>query len=72
MPIYEYLCVDCGKKFEALVLKPDQDPVHCPTCGQAHLEQQISPFLSPVPGKFKPAPRQHSEYPNGLLTKHDD
>jgi hypothetical protein len=25
-----------------------------------------------VAGKFKPKPRPHSEYPNGLLSKHDD
>jgi len=72
MPIYEYLCADCGKHFETLVLKPGQDEVHCPVCGKSNLEQKISQFLAPVTGKLKPAPRPHSEYPNGLLTKHDD
>ena len=72
MPIYEYLCGDCGKRFERLVLKPGQEEVLCPSCGTSKLEQQLSSFQSPVPGKFKPQPRQHSEYPNGLIAKHDD
>ncbi len=34
MPIFQYRCVHCGKKFEELVQKYD-DPVRCPACGQA-------------------------------------
>ncbi len=71
MPIYEYICGDCGEDFETLVLKPGQDQVHCPKCGKSNLEQQVSHFRAPVAGKFKPKPREHSEYPNGLLGKHD-
>jgi len=72
MPIYEYLCGDCGKHFEALVLKPGQEQVRCPACGKSNLAQQLSHFRSPVAGKHKPKPREHSEYPHGLLGKHDD
>jgi putative FmdB family regulatory protein len=72
MPIFEYVCDDCGKKFEKLVLRPATDIVVCPVCGKDRLSQQISRFLSPVEGKNKPAPRQHSEYPDGLITPHDD
>ena len=72
MPIFEYLCEDCGKKFEKLVLKPATDAVVCPSCGKDRLTQQISTFLSPAEGKHQPAPRQHSEYPDGLITPHDD
>ncbi len=42
MPIFEYLCRDCGKKFEAIVYggqKPD-----CPHCHSRKLEQQLSVF----------------------------
>ena len=42
MPIFEYLCAECGHKFEAIVLggqKPD-----CPKCHTAKLEQQLSTF----------------------------
>ena len=72
MPIFEYLCADCGTKFEKLVLKPGVDEVTCPSCGKRRLEQQISSFLSPVPGKHKAPTRPHKEYPDGLIAPHDD
>ena len=56
MPIYEYLCEDCGERFEQLVRHPAIDRVACPRCGKDRLNQQISSFLAPMPGKFKPAP----------------
>jgi putative FmdB family regulatory protein len=46
MPIFEYLCDDCGSKFEKLVRRPGVDEVLCPTCGQSHLEQQHSTFAA--------------------------
>lgn len=33
MPILQYKCLKCGKKFEELVKKFDC-PVHCPDCGE--------------------------------------
>jgi len=73
MPIFEYLCRDCGARFEKLVLKPATEKVACPSCGKRKLEQQISSFVSPVEGKHKPKPTPHPEYPDGYLsTKHDD
>lgn len=47
MPIFEYLCEDCGTKFEKLVRRPGSDEVLCPSCGQNHLEQQLSTFAAP-------------------------
>jgi putative FmdB family regulatory protein len=46
MPIFEYLCEDCGNKFEKLVRRPGADQVLCPSCGQSHLEQQFSAFAA--------------------------
>jgi putative FmdB family regulatory protein len=46
MPIFEYLCADCGNKFEKLVRRPGVDEVLCPACGQSHLEQQFSAFAA--------------------------
>ena len=42
MPIFEYVCKDCNKPFEALVLG-SREP-ECPTCHGKNLAQQISVF----------------------------
>jgi len=42
MPLFEYICTDCRKRFEALVYG-SQEP-SCPLCGSKKLEQQISTF----------------------------
>jgi putative FmdB family regulatory protein len=72
MPIFEYLCDACGAKFEKLILRQADEAIACPRCGQERVTRQVSAFLAPVAGKFKPAPRQHSEYPDGLITPHND
>ena len=42
MPIYEYLCQDCGNKFEKLVRRTDDAmEAGCPSCGQKHLQAGI-------------------------------
>ena len=65
MPIYEYLCSDCGNKFEKLVLKPGSEEIACPACGASRVTQEVSMFAPTIPGRTKPAPRPHSEYPHG-------
>jgi len=45
MPIYEYLCEDCGTHFEKL-LRRTTDEVNCPECGESHLAQQLSRFAA--------------------------
>ena len=50
MPIFEYLCEDCGSKFEKLVRRAESDSVACPSCGQAHLKQQFSTFAAHANG----------------------
>jgi putative FmdB family regulatory protein len=42
MPIFEYLCAECGHKFEAIVL--GEQKAECPQCHTAELEQQLSRF----------------------------
>ncbi len=44
MPIYEYACSDCGRKFEALV-RSDTVP-QCPGCQSTQLEKQLSVFAT--------------------------
>ena len=40
MPIYEYRCGDCGKRFEALVR--GSRSVTCPSCGSSSLNKLLS------------------------------
>jgi putative FmdB family regulatory protein len=42
MPIFEYVCMDCKKRFEALVYGASQPK--CPLCNSVNLDQQISVF----------------------------
>jgi putative FmdB family regulatory protein len=42
MPIFEYICKDCRKRFEAL-LYGDNQP-QCPLCRSTNLDRQISKF----------------------------
>src|ERR1035437_113056 len=56
MPIYEYLCADCGSKFEKLVRRSaDADSLVCPSCGQKHLQQEYSTFSARANGESKSA-----------------
>ena len=45
MPIYEYICDDCGTKFEKLVRR-NQDAPACPSCGESHLQTALSTFAA--------------------------
>ncbi len=42
MPIFEYICKDCRKRFEALLYGDSQ--AQCPLCRGTNLERQISKF----------------------------
>jgi putative FmdB family regulatory protein len=47
MPLYEYRCAECGKRFEILQrLGQGADGLTCPTCGASQLEKQYSTFAS--------------------------
>jgi putative FmdB family regulatory protein len=41
MPIYEYVCGDCQRKFERFV-RAFGEEVGCPQCGSAQVEKQLS------------------------------
>jgi len=43
MPIFEYLCRDCGHDFEALVLKASET-ICCPQCRKENLQKKMSTF----------------------------
>jgi putative FmdB family regulatory protein len=43
MPIYEYLCKDCGQPFEKIVPRYDSE-TDCAYCHSANVEKQLSVF----------------------------
>jgi putative FmdB family regulatory protein len=43
MPIFEYLCKDCGRPFEKIVPRYDS-PASCAHCDSANVEKQLSVF----------------------------
>ena len=42
MPIYEYVCKDCGEDVEKLQKLSDAPLTDCPACGHASLKRKIS------------------------------
>ncbi|HWR35706.1 MAG TPA: zinc ribbon domain-containing protein [Clostridia bacterium] len=54
MPIFEYICKDCGKAFEAVVL--GSRAAACPSCKGTNLEQQLSRFAVSAPSSSATAP----------------
>ncbi len=45
MPIFEYVCGECGARFEKLVRGSAQTaPIRCPRCGSEQVEKAISVF----------------------------
>jgi len=45
MPIYEYVCPDCGHRFEKLVRNfGGEQQVHCPRCREKGSQRVLSSF----------------------------
>jgi putative FmdB family regulatory protein len=53
MPIYEYLCQECGSEFELLVRS--ETKLECPTCQSDQLEKQLSVFATTDTAAAQPA-----------------
>jgi len=49
MPLYEYHCKKCERKFETLVsLKDLKSSVKCPNCGSQETDRLMSTFCASV------------------------
>ncbi|MDP2728418.1 MAG: zinc ribbon domain-containing protein [Dehalococcoidia bacterium] len=47
MPIYEYVCVQCGERFERLILSQEaRERIACPYCASQEVERAISAFAT--------------------------
>jgi putative FmdB family regulatory protein len=42
MPIYGYVCKSCEHRFDVLQKMSDDPLVHCPDCGEASLQKELS------------------------------
>ena len=49
MPIYEYVCDDCGAHYERIVMSQKQS-ITCPKCESAKNTIQLSVFAAPANG----------------------
>ncbi|HKS81422.1 MAG TPA: zinc ribbon domain-containing protein [Candidatus Acidoferrales bacterium] len=49
MPIYEYVCDDCGERYERIVFN-QKTAVTCPKCASAKHTLQLSVFAAPSNG----------------------
>ena len=47
MPIYEYLCDDCGERYERIVMNGNTK-ITCPKCASAKHTIQLSVFAAPA------------------------
>jgi putative FmdB family regulatory protein len=57
MPLYEYLCRDCGTKFELLRgMAHADDPAPCARCGSLRTERLISLFAAVSDGRIMAGP----------------
>ena len=51
MPIFEFICQNCGEPFEELVRSLSAETeVICPACGSQKVKKQVSTFASRVAG----------------------
>ncbi|MGA8221203.1 MAG: FmdB family zinc ribbon protein [Candidatus Acidiferrales bacterium] len=46
MPIYEYLCDECGERYERIVMSQKQ-AITCPKCASGKKTIQLSVFAAP-------------------------
>ena len=46
MPIYEYVCSDCGNQFEELVAADSEGTITCPKCGSGETQRVLSAVFS--------------------------
>ena len=50
MPIFEYLCMNCGSSFEKLVVRDTGETYRCPSCESEETKKKLSVFSGIVKG----------------------
>jgi putative FmdB family regulatory protein len=52
MPIYEYVCLDCGERFETIrPIKEADAPIACRECESQHTSRLLSLFFAQSGGR---------------------
>jgi len=52
MPLYEYICLDCKTRFDALrTMRAADEPIECKQCKGEHTSRTISVFYAKSGGK---------------------
>jgi putative FmdB family regulatory protein len=54
MPIYEYMCLECGKLAEVFLRTTDDEDVRCPSCGSSKLDKLVSASYTVATGAPTP------------------
>lgn len=64
MPVFEYRCGDCGKKYEILhKSSSSSEGVNCPDCSSANSKKLFSTFSSAADGTYSFAESKKSSSP---------
>jgi putative FmdB family regulatory protein len=63
MPIYEYVCDDCGERYERIVMSRKQ-AIACPKCESTKRTIQLSVFAAPSNGSKSLASSDSSSAPS--------
>jgi putative FmdB family regulatory protein len=64
MPIYEYVCDDCGERYERIVMSQKQT-ITCPKCSSRKSTIQLSVFAAPSNGNKSSAGSSRSASSGG-------
>ncbi len=52
MPVYEYVCLDCGTRFDALrPMRQADAPIACHDCESEHTSRTLSVFFATSDGR---------------------
>jgi putative FmdB family regulatory protein len=52
MPLYEYVCSDCGTEFDTLrPMRMSDAPIVCEHCGGEHTQRKLSVFFAQSEGQ---------------------
>lgn len=46
MPIFDFLCNECGHTFDMLIKNDEKEKVQCPQCQSKDVKQQLSTFYT--------------------------